>query len=405
MLVQPGTDDRRGAQADRLIAEYGILERTPDALQSVVELAAYVAAVPMATVNIITTRHQHQIAAVGFDPAICAREDSMCAVDLHLAEPVAVSDARLDPRYRDNPFVTGELGDVKYYASHPLLLRGVPIGTLCVFDEEPHEVDDERRGLLATLAERIVDILELERRAEQLRLALDHTEALRCELVRSNDQLSAFAGQISHDLASPLTAIAMSLELLHERFEDEPDAPASVGDWIETGLRGVTRMEAMIRDILTYARVGGELSRAAVDLTTLARAAADDLGVAEADARITVAPLPTLCVDATQMRALFQNLLSNALKFSPGVAQVEVTAHREQAMWRIEVADRGIGIADADVQRVFDPLVRAQSHIAGNGIGLSTCRRIVQAHGGGIGIHPREGGGSVAWFLLPADQD
>ncbi|WP_460773254.1 sensor histidine kinase [Microbacterium sp. GXF7504] len=398
-----GDGSTQHMHADHLIDEYGVLERTPDALQSVVELAAYVADVPKATINIITTEHQHQIAAVGFDAAICRREDSMCAIGLHHGRPIAIPDASADHRYRDNPFVTGELGGVRFYANHPLVLRGVPIGTLCVFDDKPREVDHGRRALLASLADRVVDILELERQARRLQTALDQAQALRDELARSNDRLSAFAGQISHDLASPLTAIAFSLELLQEQFDGDPATPAPVTGWIDSGLRGVARMEAMIHDILAYARVGGQLRHVPVDLAEPAQAAAADLCVPAGDPRIVIGELPTVYGDPTQLRAVFQNLLSNGLKFGGDDPRVEVVAVRGDDAWRIEVADRGIGIDPGDVHRVFDPLVRAQKEIDGSGIGLSTCRRVVQAHGGDIGIRPREGGGAVAWFTIPFD--
>lgn len=415
-MLDPPADDTSGAtsaeqariqdaRADDLIAEYRVLDQTPDALDSIVQLAAFVAGVPMATINVITTDAQHQVAAVGFDADICRREDSMCAIGLRAGTPIVVSDASEDERYRSNPFVTGDLGSVRFYANHPLILRGVPIGTLCVFDVVPHVLDDSRRDMIATLADRIVDILELERQARTLHAMLQRTEELREELSRSNDQLSAFAGQISHDLASPLTAVTLSLELMHEQFEGRTDVPPSVENWLDTGLRGISRMTSMIRDILAYARLGGELRRTRVDLTEVAEAARADLGVLEADPRIAIAPLPVLSADPTQIRALIQNLLSNGLKFSPDEPRVEISATRDEGAWLIEVADRGSGVDPADTSRVFDPLVRARTDVPGHGIGLSTCRRIVQAHGGDIGIRPREGGGTIAWFRLAAALD
>jgi signal transduction histidine kinase len=390
---------------DEVIAEYRLLQTPPDALRSVVELAAFITEVPMATINIITADAQHSIATVGFDPMICRREDSMCAITVTTGVSIAIEDASVDDRYRSNPFVNGELGHVRFYANQPLVIAGERIGTLCVFDTVPHEVDDHRRNLLAVLADRVVDILELERQTRYLQTTLERTEELRDELRRSNDQLSAFAGQISHDLASALTSVVMSLELVHEELEGRPDVPPTIEDWVETGLRGTSRMEAMIRDILAYARLGGELRRTLIDLAEVVQAARFDVGVFDGDPRITVGPLPVVSADPTQLRAVFQNLLSNGLKFGGDEPRVQVSAVREGDAWLIEVADRGSGIDPDDVYRVFEPLVRVRTDVEGNGIGLSTCRRIVQAHGGTIGIRPRDGGGTVAWFRLPAALD
>ncbi len=315
--------------AEDVIEQYRLLDTAPEALQSVVELAAFVAEVPMASINILTHDRQYQIAAVGFDPGVCRREDSMCALGLSAGLPVAVEDASVDARYRNNPFVTGEVGSVRFYANHPLILQGEPIGTLCVFDFVTHHIDDHQRELLAVLADRIVDILELERQASRLEAALHRTEQLSEELRRSNDRLSAFAGQISHDLAAPLTAVVMSLELLHEQFEGRTDLPPIVDNCLETGLRGTSRMEEMIRDILAYARLGGELRRTRVDLAEVAAAARLDLGVAEDDPRLTVGPLPVVQADPSQLRLVFQNLMSNGLKFGGDQPRVDVSAHRE----------------------------------------------------------------------------
>lgn len=390
--------------AQDVIEDYRVLTDPPDALRSVVELAAFVAEVPMATINIITVDAQYQLAAVGFDASICRREDSMCALSLRAGKPVAVADASKDERFRDNPFVTGVLGHVRFYANHPLVLDGETIGTLCVFDTEPREIDEHRSALLAVLAERVVDILQLDRQTRYLRTVLGRSEQLRNELRRSNDHLSAFAGQISHDLASPLTAVTMSLELLHEEFEADSALPPEMEGWVETGLRGTSRMGGMIRDILAFARLGGVLQKHPTDLARVVRDALGDVGVGGDDSRVTIAELPVVSGDASQLRAVLQNLLSNALKFGGDHPRIEVSAEREDDGWSIQVADRGRGIDPDDTERVFDPLVRVQSDVEGTGIGLSTCRRIVQAHGGTIGIAPREGGGSVAWFWLPDDE-
>jgi GAF domain-containing protein len=133
-------DDERRVAA---ITVYDAVRKPPRAeLDSVVELAARIAGVPMATVDIVTDTEQHQISTYGFEGGVCAREDSMCKITVATGQPVVVSDASRDDRFADNPFVTGVLADVRFYASFPLVGReGVVIGTLCVFDEVVRPVD------------------------------------------------------------------------------------------------------------------------------------------------------------------------------------------------------------------------------------------------------------------------
>ena len=114
-----GADEQRVAEIER----YRVLDDAAPRrdLLALVEVAAEVARVPMATINLITDAQQHQVATVGFDAAVCRREDSMCNAVLHDGRPVVVPDASLDERFRDNPFVTGAIGDVRFYATHQLV--------------------------------------------------------------------------------------------------------------------------------------------------------------------------------------------------------------------------------------------------------------------------------------------
>ena len=388
--------------ADALIAEYDVVVHTPAAFQSVVEMAALVADVPMATINILTSDHQFQVATVGFDAAICRRSDSMCGASLEAMAPILVADASEDARFAANPFVNGELGDVRFYATHPLVApSGVAIGTLCVFDTVPRELDDQQEQALLGLADRLVDVLELTRRTRDLDSALRDMSALRDELRRSNEHLSAFAGQVSHDLVGPLSTVTMALGLLDDELDHTPEPSPSMVSSVRAGLRGAERMGTLIRDILAFARVGGALQREPADLGILARAAAQALGLDPADERLIIDTLPVVNVDAVQIGAVLQNLVANALKFGGDNPTVEITAGRDEDAWLVMVADRGVGISPDDAERVFEPLVRVDEAAEGSGIGLSTCRRILEAHGGTIGLEPRTGGGTVAWFLLP----
>lgn len=368
------------------IGKYHVLTEPPRAdLLALVEVAAQVAQVPMATINLITDTEQHQVATHGFDASVCAREDSMCNLVLHDGAPVVVPDASKDARFRDNPFVTGVIGDVRFYATHQLVTpEGVVIGSLCVFDVVPHTITAEQEHALAALADRVVDLLELELRTR--------------ELNRSNEQLAAFAGQVSHDLRNPLTAVTMSLSMIGEQVDDP-----ELGFLVRKALGGAERMQSLIDDLLAYARVGAELQRVPVDLAAVTADVREDLAAPLAGATVEVGDLPTVTGDPVQLRAVLQNLVANAAKFTrPGVpARIEIDSTRVGERWRIEVCDQGPGIPDDQQERVFQPLARVNEDVEGSGIGLSTCRRIVEAHGGRIGLVNAAYGGTCAWFELP----
>jgi signal transduction histidine kinase len=341
----------------------------------------------MATINLITDDQQLQIATVGSEPAMCRREDSMCAVTITQPDAVVVFDASQDDRFRGNPFVTGRLGQVRFYASHQLVTPdGVTIGTLAVFDDEPRDIEPRQVDALRALADRVVDVLELELAHEQLAV--------------SDERLGVFAGQLSHDLKNPLAAISMSLEMALEEAEGYEGMLVPL---LERASRSADRMGAMIQDLLSYAHGGADPEPSDVDLGDVMAGVLEDLRESIGEASIVIGDLPTVVGDPDQLRALLQNLVSNAVKFSGAKpeALVEVAAERLDGAWRVEVTDNGPGVPAEERQRIFEPFARLDKTVPGNGVGLATCKRIVEAHGGRIGLAGAPGGGTVAWFELP----
>lgn len=375
---------------------YGVLDDAPRReLVALVDLAARLAGVPLATINLFTADEQRQVATVGFEGQACAREDSMCNVVLESGHPLLLEDARADERFADHPFTNGELGKVRFYASHPLVTpEGVAIGTLCVFDEVAHPVDSELESGLRMLAERVVDLLQLELTSRRLEGAVT-------ALSTSNERLGAFAGQISHDLKNPLSAISMSLEMARDEVGDGADPDPTVVSLLDRASRGAERMNNMIGDLLAFAKGGAAPELRPVDLAELLDHVLEDLQDSMEGAVVRTEGLPVVGGDPVQLRALLQNLVANALKFTGDAAEVAVTAQRLDHAWRIEVADNGPGVPEADRERVFEPFNRVDKTIPGTGIGLSTCKRIVEAHGGRIGLTESASGGALVWIELP----
>lgn len=377
-----------------IIEDYGVVGRAPEPdLEGLVQLAATVCDAPTAVINIIDDRFQHQIAAVGIEPAVCSREDSMCAVVFRKPGHTVIEDVTLDERFATNPFVTGEIANVRFYASSPLITpMGVPIGTICVFDETPRELADADSEALKLIAHQIVDVLELRR--------------LTRELGESNEQLESFAAQVAHDLRNPLTALAGYIELASEVPEVAGLPAASRA--LARAESVADRMTGMIGRLLDYARVGGApVRRTSVDVRPLVTSAVEDLrtaGMADG-ADITVDTAVAVDGDPTLLGVLVQNLVGNAVKFAGaagGTARVEVTVRPTIGGVQIAVDDNGPGVPLAERELVFEPLERGSNTTApGFGIGLATCRRIAESHGGRMGIDDSPLGGARVWVVLP----
>ncbi|MET3719894.1 HAMP domain-containing sensor histidine kinase [Arthrobacter sp. UYEF21] len=398
------------AESDRTAAiqDYGLAPASaggppalPDAeaggaLSNLVTLAARLCAVPFGVVNIITEDQQVQIAASGVDPGVCSREDSMCAQVFLSGQTTVVPDASQDVRFADNPFVTGRIAKVWFYASVPLkTASGFVLGSLCIFSDGPASPTAEQIGMLEVLAHQVVEVLELQHRTLQLSEALT-------ELERSNSMLGEFAGRVSHDLRIPLTTILGYVELA----EDDPDIPPGhpAMEYLEFIGGGGRRMLKTLEDVLEYSRVDGALRRERVSLLAVTEEAAHDLGLELGSASGIFCDDTELLADRSQLRTLIQNLIANSLNYRSPERDLRVTvgAAASDRGVLVRVSDNGMGIPQADRKRAVEPLVRLNraGDGPGTGLGLATCRRIAHAHGGELDIQDTPAGGATISALF-----
>jgi PAS domain S-box-containing protein len=239
------------------------------------------------------------------------------------------------------------------------------------------------------------------------RLGMEHELARRAErLQATNGELQQFAYIASHDLSEPLRMVSGYLGLLERSSAASLDQRGR--EYLGQAADGALRMRALIDDLLLYSRVANESpNREQVDLERVVAGVLQVLGPAIADeqATVEVGSLPTLEAEARQMGQLLQNLIGNAIKFHPpGVPPVvRVGARRALHGVVVTVADEGIGIPDADQERVFAMFTRlhGRDSYAGTGIGLAICRRIAERHGGRIYVESTVGHGSAFHVLLP----
>jgi signal transduction histidine kinase len=353
--------------------------------------------VPYSVVNIITSDQQLQIAASGIDRGICSREDSMCASVFLNPGTTVVRDASKDPRFAANPFVTGEIAKIRFYASVPLKTSsGLVLGSLCVFSDAAELPTRGQIELVEVLAHQVVELLELQHRTLQLNEAL-------AELERSNAMLSEFAARVSHDLRVPLTTILGYVELA----EDDPGIPHNhpAKEYLEHIGSGGQRMLGTLEDVLDYARADGQLNRERVSLLAVTAEAAQDLGLDLGLSSGILCEDAELYADRAQLRTLVQNLLANSVNYRDLQRdfKVTVTATRCARGVTIHVADNGKGILPSERSKAVEPLARLNrpGDGPGTGLGLATCRRIAQAHGGEVSIGDTPGGGATVSVSFP----
>lgn len=241
------------------------------------------------------------------------------------------------------------------------------------------------------------------------------------ELERSNAELEQFAYVASHDLQEPLRKIRTFGERLSTKYHDTLDDNGR--SYLDSMLKASERMQELIDDLLQYSRVTREPEEFAVtDLNTVIRGVLDDLQVSieQQEAVVTIGNLPVVDAIPGQMRQLFQNLVSNALKFHTAGKPPVVTISAEAMLtngpalsgnfaqsgrfWRIMVADNGIGFDEQYLDKMFTAFQRLHSRekYKGTGIGLAVCQKIVEHHNGRITARGTPGAGTVFIIDLPA---
>jgi PAS domain S-box-containing protein len=255
---------------------------------------------------------------------------------------------------------------------------------------------DSAEGILVTAA--IRDITARQRSEAHLMQKVQ-------ELNRSNEELEQFAYIASHDLQEPLRMVASYTQLLSRRYKGKLDSDAD--EFIAFAVDGASRMQRLIKDLLTYSRVGtkgGALMETSSEdafgqaLRNL-RSAIDESG-----ALVTRDHLPIVCADEMQLVQLFQNLIGNAIKYqNTGVPKVHISSRlNRRRRWEFSIEDNGLGIESQYFDRIFGMFQRLhkREEFAGTGIGLAICKKIVERHGGVISVESTIGAGSTFRFDL-----
>lgn len=261
-----------------------------------------------------------------------------------------------------------------------------------------HRIDERTADLVAQHRA----VLNLARDAEDAKQqALQVSEALK----RSNEELEQFAYVASHDLQEPLRMVASYTALLAERYQGKLDERAD--KYIYYAVDGARRMQELINDLLALSRVG---TRAKPPEPVPASDVLDQVlanmqaALRETNGQVSRSELPVIPADRIQLGQLFQNLISNALKFrGEAPPQIQVTAERSADAWVFCVRDNGIGLDMQFAERIFQVFQRlhGRGEYPGSGIGLAISKKIVERHGGRIWVESEPGKGAAFFFTWP----
>ncbi|HLZ35047.1 MAG TPA: ATP-binding protein [Nitrospira sp.] len=271
--------------------------------------------------------------------------------------------------------------------------------------DEFTRLDEEMIMALAAHAGKAVDQALL---LQQVKRGEHQLRELNDELIRSNADLQQFAYVASHDLQEPLRMVGSYTQLLAKRYKGKLDADAD--EFIGYAVDGATRMQRLINDLLAYSRVtsqGKAFEQVDCNLLLDGVLSTLRLTIEENHAVVTHDALPKVTADGGQLGQLFQNLVSNAVKFHGAEPpRVHVSAEPRNHEWLFSVRDNGIGVDPQYADRIFVIFQRLhdREEYPGTGIGLALCKKIVERHGGRIWVESQPGRGATFYFTISVEQ-
>jgi PAS domain S-box-containing protein len=245
------------------------------------------------------------------------------------------------------------------------------------------------------------DITERRRREQELR-------ELKEQLENSNEELQQFAYVASHDLQEPLRMVRSYMNLLESEYRDDLDEEAQ--EYIDFAVDGAERMKGLVEGLLEFSRVetrGDPFEPVDADDVVERTLGALSMKIEETDATVETESLPTVTADRSQLSQVFQNLLSNALRYAgEDPPAIEIRGEQQNGAYVFAVDDDGVGIPEDKQAEMFEIFRRgAEVDGDGTGIGLAISERIAQRHGGEIWIDSAEGEGTTVYFSLPVDPE
>jgi PAS domain S-box-containing protein len=304
----------------------------------------------------------------------------------------------------------GEMSALRHFADSnvtintvitvPLKVHNKPYGTisLCSKEEKNIELDYTDISLLGLVSRWVGSIIEGRQVKEVLRLYTT-------ELEEKNKELQEFSHIVSHDLREPLRTIISFSNILEEELGDKLDGESR--EYLEFIVGAAGRMSELITKLLEYSRLGRvDVKYEPVDLNECLQEILDNLymQISENEAIVKVGKLPVVYGDAVLLSQVFQNLISNSLKFrGDDVPSIEISAKKTSTHWQVLVSDNGIGIDPDFLEAIFLPFRRLHSvkQYPGTGMGLSICKKIVERHGGNIHAISNSGQGTTFQISLP----
>ncbi len=375
----------------RALKSLNILDSQPEKeYDDLTQLAAYICDAPVALISLIDKERQWFKSKIGIDTCETERNISFCTHAIEQPNEIyEIEDTTVHELFKSNPFVV-EKG-VQFYAGAPLIHEnGHPLGTICVIDFKPKSLSDQQKIALKNLANQVVKLFELRSKNENLR-------EIQSNLKEKNTQLKNFAGVVSHDMKMPLANIIVTIDILKSKYKKVLDEAGF--EYLNNLKQSAFKMSDYISNILTHYEsdeITEKQAKEEIDAHELLEDIIELLDVNDnCDINLPSDNILLKC-NKTAVEQILLNLIGNSLKYNDkDKIVVDIDISEDESYYYFSVKDNGIGIPkekQKDIFKLFSTFAEKDRRgQKGNGIGLSTVRKLINNLGGKINVESEEG--------------
>jgi hypothetical protein len=383
----------------KALKEYNLLDTLPASdLDGITKLVSYICDVPISLITLLKSDRNYIKSGFGIDDKESPREISFCGHAILEDAPIfTIKDARKDIRFDDNPIVTQR--NMVFYAGVPLINKaGYALGTLCVYDTKPRELNSKQEEALLVLSEQVLNLFEVRKQNAKLK-------RLQKKLRGKNTELKKFAGVVSHDMKMPLANMIMTSDILKAKYGDKLDDKGK--EYLAYLKNSSFTLSDYISGLLAHYESDNIEARASeiFDIHNVLEDIVDLLNI-NLDCEIN---FPEENIDIQCNRAaleqIFLNLIGNSIKYNDkDKIVIDILFKDKDDFYKFTIKDNGIGIPKDKQKEVFKLFSTIGSldrdGKKGNGIGLSTVRNLVTNLGGKITVKSKVGQGTVISFTV-----
>jgi signal transduction histidine kinase len=392
------------------LAEYKILDTLPEqAYDQLTELASSICNMPIALISLIDEKRQWFKSHYGVEEQETSRDIAFCAHAIHHEKVFEVKNCHEDERFYDNPLVTGPT-NINFYAGAPLITpNGLRLGTLCVIDNKPSQLDSTQKKQLTIIAQQVVVQLELRKSVQIQNELLSKSKILTKTLKSKNKELEQFVYAVSHDLKSPLVTIngftsTLAKELSTYTSEKQKHRFKRI-------IENVVHMGTLLTDLLQLSRImNTEITKALLNVTQLIEMNWQRVlpeHKKSAFELVITTPLLPLWVNKTLLSQSIDNILKNAIKYRSDERDLQIKIYTKENDTSISlfISDNGIGIDKSNHERVFHIFehINKDTH-TGTGIGLNIVKAAMEKQNGSVKLTSELDKGTCLELCFPKQE-